>query len=261
MQQILPILDTFRPISLEEMDAVKLMTRIDKKYICHIDDLPAILEAAREEYQVLQIGEKRLMGYDSLYFDTPENQMYIKHHNRKRNRYKVRIRQYTNTSEFFLEVKYKKNTGVTEKVRQAVRPMDDLTDPEASAFVETHSPYTRDVLQPRLYSHFKRFTLVSVPRLERITIDTEPGWRFNGQSKELPYLVIMEVKSERFTNTEGFGWILREARIQRKRISKYCTGINLLYPEIKYNRFKIKMLHLRKLDKTQAYAHLFPHVT
>lgn len=256
-ERVQQVINTFKPITLEGMDAVKLMTRKDTKYVCNIDDLPGILQEASANYQVLEINNKRLMGYESLYFETRDHEMYLKHHNRKRNRYKVRIRQYLNSGEFFLEIKFKKNTGETIKKRIPVEKDQDLHHPDLNKFLQDNSPYTPDDLVPQLFSRFYRMTLVSIPMVERITIDILPGWWFNNNQKELPYLVIMEVKGEKFTNTEGFGLILREARIQRKRISKYCTGINLLYPEIKYNRFKLKMLHLKKLDKSQHYAHIF----
>ncbi len=256
-REIITHLDSFSGISLEEMDGVKLMTRSDVKYLCHIDQLPAILEAARDHYQVLEHHNRRLLGYETLYFDTADNEMYRKHHNRKRNRYKVRVREYQASGEFFLEVKYKRNTGVTQKVRMPVNPDRDIMQPEASRFIAEHSEYRAEALEPRLFSQFQRTTLVSIPLVERITIDILPNWFINGLHVELPYLVIMELKGQKFTNTSGFGKILREARIQRKRLNKYCTGVNLLYPEEKHNRFKVKMLHLKKLDKSKQYAHHF----
>lgn len=255
--RLLAILSTFEPITLQEMDSVKLMTRNDTKYTCHITDLAAILETAATHYQVLEIGGKRLMGYESQYYDTPDHQMYIRHHNRNRNRHKIRIRKYLNSGDHFLEVKFKKNTGTTEKTRIPVPAYSCHELPECQEFISRNTPYESLKIEPKLFSNFQRITLVNTAAMERITIDIEPNWYFNGVVRSIPYLVIMEVKAMKFSNREGFGWILREARIKRKRLSKYCTGTMLLYPELKRNRFKTKLLHLKKLDKTQEYADLF----
>lgn len=251
------LLNRFTPISLQEMDAVKLMTRTDVKYSCHIDQLPEVLEQALTDYQILEIDHRRLMGYESLYFDTPGFEMYLKHHNRNLNRHKVRIRTYTDSDETFLEIKFKKNTGTTVKQRIPYSRKTDLHDPAARTFLVENTPYTPEDLVPKVFSSFRRVTLVNKTGIERITIDVLPGWWFNEQIKEIPYLVIIEVKSGRINNIEGFPLILRDARIHRNRLSKYCTGVNLLYPEVKYNRFKAKILLLKKLDKTQNYAHIF----
>ena len=109
------------------------------------------------------------------------------------------------------------------------------------------------MLQPVLYSSFKRITLVNQALGERITIDLNPAWRYDGRSASLPQVVIMEVKSARLSSASGFGYLLREERIMPGRISKYCIGTALLYPEIKQNQFKSKLLKLDKLNKSAVY--------
>jgi hypothetical protein len=119
--------------------------------------------------------------------------------------------------------------------------------------MKKHSPYLPEMLQPVLYSSFKRITLVNKMLAERITIDLIPAWQFEGRSASLPRVVVMEVKSSRPSGSSGFGYLLREARIMPRRISKYCIGTALLYPEIKHNRFKSKLLELNKLNKSITY--------
>ncbi len=50
MQNIAHIVQTFEPISLAQMESVKLMNRIDTKYAVPMTVLPAILEAAQADY-------------------------------------------------------------------------------------------------------------------------------------------------------------------------------------------------------------------
>ncbi|MFH0761542.1 MAG: polyphosphate polymerase domain-containing protein [Bacteroidota bacterium] len=254
VDKIRQLIDTFEPISLAGIDAVKLMTRTDQKYVCRTDQLPAVLEAARPHFRVLDINKVRLQGYESLYLDTPDHEMYIMHHNGHLNRYKIRIREYQESHKFFLEIKFKDNHGKTTKKRISIGPDRNYLSPDITGFIEAHSIYTPETLQPILSSSFKRITLVSNVLQERITIDLNPAWFMDSKKITLPGLVILEVKSTRNSSTRGFGYLLREARIHPCRISKYCTGTNLLYPEIKHNRFKAKILYLAKLDKIVAYA-------
>ena len=254
IDKIRRLIDTFKPITLAEMDTVKLMTRIDRKYVCRTDQLPSILEAARPHFRVLEINKVRLQGYESLYLDTPDHEMYIKHHNGHLNRYKIRIREYRESHEFFIEIKFKDNHRKTTKKRIPIGPDRNYLSPDIADFIKTHSVYTPDALQPTLFSSFKRMTLVSNVLRERVTIDLNPTWFMGSKKISLPGLVILEVKSTRNSSTQGFGYLLREARIHPRRISKYCTGTNLLFPGIKHNRFKTKILYLEKLDKTVAYA-------
>lgn len=248
------LIETFKPISLAEMDAVKLMTRIDQKYVCRTDQLPAVLEAARPHFRVLEINKVRLQGYESLYLDTPGHEMYIRHHNGHLNRYKIRIREYQESNEFFIEIKFKDNHRKTTKKRMPISSDRNYFKKEIADFIRAHSVYTPDALQPTLFSSFKRMTLVSNELQERVTIDLNPTWFMGPKKVSLPGLVILEVKSTRSSSTRGFGYLLREARIHPRRISKYCTGTNLLFPEIKHNRFKAKIIFLQKLDNTLAYA-------
>lgn len=247
----------FRPIFLKDMGSVKLMNRTDTKYLLHIDQLGKVLDAALNDYQVLEIEKRRIMGYESLYFDTPDHSMYILHHNKKLNRYKVRIRQYLDSKDFFLEVKFKNNKGRTSKKRITVSGNNAIHEQESVAFVERLSPFSPSRIEPKLNTRFERITLVNPEKRERITIDMNLTFHNHNESIKIPYLVIVEVKRELSSDNDGFGSLLREQRIFKKRISKYCLGTNLLYPEKKHNRFKPKIIYLKKLDKSKHYDQLY----
>ncbi len=241
-------LQSLRPVTLVEMDSIKLMSRSDEKYLCRIDELPNLLRAAQRDFQVLENVGKRIFGYESMYLDTPRHEIYLAHHNGKLNRYKVRIREYQETGELFFEIKFKNNKRETRKKRIAIGRERDYHSAKIMEFMIKHSPYVPEMLQPVLFSSFKRITLVNHAFVERITIDLIPAWQFDGRLAGLPRVVIMEVKSERPTSASGFGHLLREARIMPHRISKYCIGTALLYPEIKHNQFKSKLLQLNRIN-------------
>ena len=60
MTEIADILQSFSPITLAQMEDVKLMNRIDTKFAVHIRQLPAILEKAQAQYFAQEIDGKRI---------------------------------------------------------------------------------------------------------------------------------------------------------------------------------------------------------
>ena len=94
MKLIKDILLPFNKVTLADLDKVKLMNRTDQKFCMHIDQLPSVLEALQSHYSVLEINGETIFNYDNTYFDTPDNQMFLSHQNGKRNRYKIRVRNY-----------------------------------------------------------------------------------------------------------------------------------------------------------------------
>lgn len=247
------IIGEFRPISLREAECVKLMTRTDQKYLCTLDQLPCLLNRSGNDYSALENHGTRMPGYRTVYWDTPDHRMYLDHHNGKLNRYKIRIREYLATGEIFLEIKLKDNLRNTQKKRIPMVPRQSILAPDNKNFITLNSPFDPRSLEPVLISSFSRITLISTENLERITIDINTAWHHGNRSFALPGLAVIEVKSAKPTNLTEFGYQLRELRILPERISKYCIGTALLYPNIKHNRFKAKLLHLKKLDNTLLY--------
>ena len=43
--------------------------------------------------------------------------------------------------------------------------------------------------------------------------------------------------------------LIKENGVRPMRVSKYCVGAKLLYPELKNNRFKQKHLHINKINE------------
>ena len=153
-------LDKFQPISLEEMDAVSLMKRVDTKFIFNIKILPQLLENIHKEYRVLEINKNRVMTYKSNYFDTPNSDLYLMHHNGKAKRVKIRIRNYVESNLFFLEVKKKFNKGNTEKSRIRIDSLNEDLDIKSLSFIQklVGKSYT---LKKSINNQFNRFTLVN----------------------------------------------------------------------------------------------------
>ena len=111
------ILDGFNTISLDEMSSIRLMNRIDRKYLANEEQLRQLLEMASGDYMVQSVDGIRVSEYRTLYLDDKDNIMYLNHHNGRLTRQKVRIRTYVDTSDNFFEVKLKNNHGRTKKKR------------------------------------------------------------------------------------------------------------------------------------------------
>ena len=109
------ILNTFAPISLEQMSGVKLMNRTDTKFVTNIEKLRQLLLLAQRDYYVQEIDGERNQEYDTTYFDTLAFDMYRQHQCGHTNRQKIRFRTYCISGLQFMEVKTKNNHGRTKK--------------------------------------------------------------------------------------------------------------------------------------------------
>ena len=246
------ILDGFVPISLEEMDGVKLLNRIDTKYLTSEAVLEGVLEdAASEGYRVLFADGVRLAPYNSIYFDTPGLKMFLDHHNRRLVRQKVRTREYLTSGLSFLEIKRKNNHGRTKKKRIAV-PQTEMTDfagdQAACAYLLKHSGYNPSDISPVLSTSFSRITLVNTEGTERLTIDTALHFTNlrTGMEASLRDAIIIELKQDGHAPSRMKA-ILLEHRVKPVRISKYCIAVTLTDTSVRSNRFKVKV---RKIEKT-----------
>ena len=76
MNQIDEILQSYKPITLEEIDTINLMDRIDTKFIVPISVLYELLEVV-SDYYVLEINGFRNSLYDTTYFDTINYDMFM----------------------------------------------------------------------------------------------------------------------------------------------------------------------------------------
>jgi len=117
------ILQQFDPITLEEMSGIRLMNRIDTKFVTTLPVLMQLLQMAQGEYRVQEIGQERNMRYDTTYFDTLDFNMFHVHQTGHTGRQKLRFRTYVSSNLQFMEVKTKNNHGRTKKKRIQVTDM------------------------------------------------------------------------------------------------------------------------------------------
>ena len=238
-------------ITLDEMRGVKLMNRIDTKYVLSYDEALGLISAAADNSYFVQIIDGvRACRYETLYYDTSEREMFVVHHNRKLCRQKLRTRTYVESGITFFEIKNKSNRGRTKKRRTEI-PHSAFaslhSSSEALALLSEHSHYTAESVTPALATRFTRITLVNPTLTERITIDLELSYEDvrSGKMGCVERMAIFEIKSD--GNIESLTKrILRDMHIAPLKVSKYCLGTSLTVEGIKRNRFKAKIRTIEK---------------
>ena len=259
MEPVNDILQKMSPISLDEMSAVKLMNRVDTKYVADDLTVARLFSLIKDDYYVQEIEGKRIAAYDSIYYDTIDNHMYIIHQDKKLKRDKLRVRNYVDTGSYFCEVKHKNNHGRTKKKRIEVGEnvfADLKSDPAVRDFVENQLPdYDFDGFVKKMSTSFDRITVVNKGKTERITIDFNVRFHNfeNGNDEGIAPLVIMELKRDGRCESV-FQKTLFELRVKPFSISKYCIGRALTDKNLKQTRFKKKIMNLEKLKKLREYA-------
>ena len=245
---IAKVLEELEPVSLSEIEDAKLMNRIDTKFLANVAKLPELLRRAGSDYRVLEIEDERLKSYYTLYFDTPDLDMYNDHRRGKKARQKVRIRRYEGAEPLdFLEVKDKDNKGNTRKKRRLLaegQKMEDLAE-----FIAEKSNYTAERLEKVIENRFYRITLVKKDMSERVTIDT--GIRFRclcgGEEKGVEQLMVVEWKRKRLAAASPMKKILKELGMRETGFSKYCIGMAMTHPSLRRNRLKPRIRLAGKL--------------
>jgi len=238
----------FTPISLEEMDAVKLMNRTDSKYVFEPSKLPVILDALCKEYKILEIEGSRISRYESLYFDTVNLELYHKHQTGKSNRHKIRSRNYVVSKINFLEVKLKNNKKRTLKKRIKIDSIVNNLSQEKvqSDFISHSAGYNANLLKPQFWVNYNRITFVSLERKERCTIDVGLEFVKSDIHKDFNFLIVLELKQEK-ASISPISLLMKEMGIRSGGLSKYCLGVISLNPLIKHNNFKTKLMSIDKL--------------
>lgn len=251
VQPILDIVQAMAPISLQEIERLALMDRVDVKFILHEQEFLQALREVASQYHILEIEGIRGTRYHSTYFDTPDFAMYHMHHNGARSRYKVRWRWYLDSSTIFLEVKEKTNRERTRKKRvQLAEPIADLRSLDLS-WLPGNFPHDPATLAPTVWTRFRRLMLADVERGERITVDLELQVGDATRTVDFPGLVIVEVKQQKFSLASPMARQFHDLHRSPRHVSKYCVGMVTLHPEIKNNQFKQVIRRLEEICGVQ----------
>jgi len=242
-------------ISLAELNSeASLLTRMDRKYLVPPGDTQHVISHLAPRAQVLQIDGLRHFRYASTYFDTPGLDAYFLAARKRRRRYKIRTRTYLDSGLCFLEVKTNGSREATVKDRFKYDPDDaDRVTPDGRLFVierlvesgtcsSDEARTVADALVPVMDSTYSRTTLHLPHDEARATFDTQLTWdlfgpdgKRLGQGVMVDHLNVVETKNPSTASpTDRLLW---HQGHRPARISKYATGMALLYANLPTNRW------------------------
>lgn len=234
-----------QPISLANLNAVAaLQTRKDRKYLVGDTELHAMLDALGPHHRILEIDDKREFAYESAYFDTAELDLYRAAATSRRRRYKVRTRTYVDSGLCMLEVKTKDGRGQTAKHRfdYDVADRDRLTK-RAGQFISavaTHVPVDHTLARV-LTTSYDRSTFVDLDSATRVTIDRNLVCTDAAGRHVVLNATVVETKSAAAPSpTDRWLWAAGHRPI---KVSKFCTGLAALHPELRSNKWHRALQH------------------
>jgi len=239
------ILASFSRSSLEESKLMSFLNRFDTKYVLKIDAALDFIKDIQNDYSLLQINDKIIQSYRTVYFDTPELHCFNLHHNKRANRFKFRTRQYLSNGKIFNEIKQKLNTGKTVKFRQR-RDIEKNGIPvlgEVSKFddafmnLASSNGYKFEALAPSLFVFFNRITFLNKRFPERATLDFDLRYEFGKTEVLLKDMAIVELKRDRSPERSTAQNFLRKIHKEPSAFSKYCMGVCLTREDARKNRF------------------------
>lgn len=246
MEPFLEIIKNYNPITLSEMEAVKLLNRTDIKFVFPKSKLTEITLLAQEFYRVLVISNGFYTDYETNYFDTDNFKFYLDHHNQRSNRFKVRMRSYVNSDLHFFEIKHKNNKNRTIKSRIKIEKQTDSIQGNCADLLENHIGIYPNLLHRKLQVNCKRITLVNKELTERVTIDFDLSYLLNNQEYSYPEMVIVEIKQDKSRKSDFLN-ILKQQHLRKVSLSKYCFGIASYIEGIKKNNFKTQIHYVSKI--------------
>lgn len=246
-------LDALRTIDLDELNsAAELQTRVDRKYLLPLADLPRILAELPHGSEMLEIDGRRALRYTSQYFDTPALDSYYGAAHGRRRRFKVRARTYVDSGGSFLEVKTRGGRAATVKDRVPVA--GDVLDDDAVAYASDlltdagipGAPGLAEALRPVLVTRYRRVTLLlpaaGAADASRATIDIDLTWlASHGVGFALPASVIVETKSS--GRAGALDRTLWRHGHRPASLSKYGTGMAALHPHLPANKWHRALTH------------------
>lgn len=237
------LLASLRPIGLDELrERAGLLTRVDRKYVLPLTDLEAFVAGIGADAVVLEIDGEREFGYRSAYYDTPGLSSYLSAAHRRRRRFKVRVRSYTDSGIHFLEVKTRGARGATVKERVPYDGAQDwlsAQDRDLAGRMLELSGVTCDTsdLRLALTTAYRRTTFYLPGSGSRVTVDTDLRWWLpDGTGFDRDAMAVVETKSSGAAGAADR--VLWELHHRPRPVSKYASGLAVLRRDLPAHRWQ-----------------------
>ncbi|USN55222.1 MAG: polyphosphate polymerase domain-containing protein [Candidatus Peribacteria bacterium] len=230
-QTIESLLSQYDTISLDGLkDSRRLFDRIDMKYITDMKTIMQVLSQVDDQYDVLEIDNKHLFLYDTIYLDTPDYYFYGQHVDGTPLRAKVRTRHYVDADLTYFEVKLKSKDRTNKYRVEIPKEQHGMVGPEGWAlykdlYEKSYGETPTHELVPQTKTVYKRITLAHKTLPEKVTIDIDLTFDEKGRNPhEFKEIVVVEVKSE--TKENYMGTLLDQYGFGvRNHCSKYCLSL------------------------------------
>lgn len=221
--------------TVEPTDAVR--GRRDRKYLLTDAEFAALCELLGDAFTPVAPAER----YATTYFDNATHDSFRATANRRRRRFKVRVRSYLDRGRHVVEVKMHEGPRAGVKVRTPCSASCvTALDAEASAFVQwtlqslgAHADAGVD-LRPVLTTTFTRREYAIAGRATRITVDDDLAASTpDGRRRAFPGLVALEAKG--IPRDSPLAFAMASLGVRPHRLSKFGAGVALLDPNVTAN--------------------------
>jgi len=239
-------LATFPVIDLSSLTGIAQEQRRDRKYILTESEVSSFLAGLPRTSMALRIDGECEFGYESMYFDTGDLMCFGLAAKSRRRRFKVRTRHYLVTDEQWLEVKTRGPRGMTVKDRTQFDGFLDLEWVAMALALRGIENVPVENFVPTADVKYTRATLV-LPDFSRVTIDWDLRWHSYETTRDVPGLVIAETKTSGGAG-DADRWLWNNG-IRPCHISKYATGMALLFPNLPTNRWHQTLTHMNAIQE------------
>lgn len=236
-------------LTLDEVNQrASLQTRVDRKYVVTPEVWATVLASLGSAPEVLETDGRRSFRYASTYYDTPQLESYRHAAYKRPRRFKVRTRHYVDSGAVAIEVKARSLAGTTAKSRQWLTDADapatgrdaHKLSRESVAFVSTFQGIAdrAEELAEVLHTSYERVTLVTADA--RVTVDSNVE-AVDSHGARMSYGDHLVVETKSAGRAGAVDRALWANGIRPARISKYCTSLAALHPELPSNRWSRTM--------------------
>ena len=236
----------FPAIDLSSLNGAVTEQRRDRKYILTESQASSFLAGLPGTSMALCIDGTREFGYESMYFDTSDLMCFGLAAKSRRRRFKIRTRHYLTTDEQWLEVKTRGPRGLTVKDRTQFDGFLDLEWVAMALALRGIERVPVENLVPTADVSYTRSTLV-LPDFSRVTIDWDLRWHSYEATRDVPGLVIAETKTSGGPNNAD-RWLWSHG-VRPCHMSKYATGMALLFPTLPTNRWHRTLTHMNAIQE------------
>ncbi len=224
-------LDAFARATPDLVRRRELCRRSDSKFVLTPRAAGELVASLGHDYAVLPAGDELLAAYRTLYFDTPELDLYHDHRRGRRIRHKVRIRHYPDRRVSRLEVKSRRSALETAKSWRERAYSDEALTRDDHAFIARLTGIARPLI-PQAWTSFRRLTLLGLGTRERVTLDLDLRVGRGAEARVLEGIAIVEIKQWPYCRATPAMEALRRAGHRPAWASKYCSAIAFTHPGV-----------------------------